>query len=154
MGIFGFLKKKKEPEYNFNPGDDLSGKGMDMNSGQGFGTGLEQSSNPGFGADQTGLPNEGFGNNPANGGFPGNPEQNSSSYPDDMSVRDLPGPSYNQQQPGQQAQSPVDNKDMQIISSKLDAIKSSLDVLNQRVDNLERIAKDEGNKQPKRRQSW
>jgi len=48
-------------------------------------------------------------------------------------------------------QSGYNNKDMEVVSSKLDAIKAVLDAINQRLANLERISS--GEYEPRRR-TW
>jgi len=60
-------------------------------------------------------------------------------------------PSYPQQAPLQSYPSQYSSKDVEIISSKIDALRSSLELINHRLENLERVIRDDIER---RKRSW
>ncbi len=126
---------------------DFNNDPMGFNQGQNFGQEDEFSATANLGYPQqngmsNGMPNAGrqFGQQqqfPSQNGFSNynNNSQNSSRYG---------AQSYD---PGRE----LENKNMEIISSKLDAVRASLDSLNQRLANLEAIARGSEDERPKRK---
>lgn len=147
----GFLDKvmfwrKKEDLGDLDLGKDNLAFGDNFGqtpnqSGQGFGqVGLGSSAQQGFG--QGGLPSS-----------YGQPNYNPYSQSQDFSSQpSMPfGSSPQFQQTRYSAQEEITSKNIEVISSKLDAIRASLDSINQRLENLEAIARGEGESSRRRR---